>query len=910
MELNFKYWLVFSFGRVEVFEPVGFDASNFVCEQESKRFGRDTYYGSDDISLSFTDEKGSPLPEARLLDNGQVLRHYTSGLEFLLQENRNNGSESVVYFELEKDGVFFTTGQLDFGSATTDDETYFDCKVTQVNQQANIKRREKIKIDLFSDKDLDENTIDPIQTQKMLLQAKPVKQVSEWSHNGTASGGGASYLATGNSGSGLPTIGQNNAGVNTCNSVINYGIGNTLSFFSTVYTINNNDFPVDGLSFTYIEAETDLFNVTVNINDVIASSLSEIIEDNEVFTIASGAVRLVIKYGYDSVNGSDMETIVLYERIFGDTALGIEDMPTDYSETIPLIKAGQRVYIYAYATQFCTFDDDPFSTYRLFYNIILTMSNMSVNISATSVGVDSVINVVRYIDLIKQTYKGVGSLPVIASKYDVGGEFYDQFCFNGNLIRQFTDKPFYSDLAEVNEQLFELAADYQICKDKIYIGQYNDHYANVDLGGFLENPDKDYNIEKNDDYLINKFSYQYELYEKDRDEDNTLDAIHTDTEWYIPAIQSQNEKTIKLPYARDPYYIEVARRRTTEKQTTSESSDDKIMIVDGIRLAPNTRRNITRLLDYSAVVGGDLKFISDSSFSWNLLGFSVGDVISIDDGIVILNYTVTEITATILTVPYSGVVTETATALFTIDYPLTGVTWTNRTNQGLILAQNLLNPENFSNLRYSIKRNLSHWSSYIATAGKFIPSKEFKNSYFKANGEAKTQFTGEADPITENANIPFVDIAEDKIINQNLINTTVVASFEKVKTLIDNLQRINPDSSIGGFVRIQKQNGSIAKGYIKKLDHLWKYNELTLTLEEKNESDFLDIVYNGVILTINEVGYDIKTVTQRRFNVFNEKIQFFDENNINLCNRTAYSNVRFNGVVYNSVEELVIAIMN
>ena len=463
---------------------------------------------------------------------------------------------------------------------------------------------------------------------------------------------------------------------------------------------------------------------------------------------------------------------------------------------------------------------------------------------------------------------------------------------------------------EVNEQLFELAADYQICKDKIYIGQYNDHYANVDLGGFLKKPDKDYNIDKNDDYLINKFYYQYELYEKDRDEDNTLDAIHTDSEWYIPAIQSQNEKTIKLPYARDPYYIEVARRRANEKQTTSESSDDKIMIVDGIRLAPNTRASFTRALVFYSVVGGDLKFLSDNSFAWDLLGFSVGSVIYVTNNNITTSYTVTEITATILTVPYSGVVTESATALFTIDYPLTGVTWTNRTNQGLILAENLLNPENFSNLRYSIKRNLKHWSSYIATSGKFIPSKEFKKNYFKANGEAKTQFTGEAEPITENANIPFVDIAEDKIINQNLINTTVVASFEKVKTLIDNLQAINPDGSIGGFVRIQKQNGSIAKGYIKKLDHLWKYNELTLTLEEKNESDFLDIVYNGIILTINEVGYDIKTVTQRRFNVFNEKIQFFDENNINLSNRTIYSNVRFNGVVYNSVEELVIAIMN
>lgn len=883
MELNFKYWLVFSFGRVEVFEPVGFDASNFVCEQESKRFGRDTYYGSDDISLSFTDKKGSLLPEPRLLDSGQILRHYTSGLEFLLQENRNNGSESIVYFELEKDGVFFTTGQLDFGSATTDDETFFDCKVTQVNQQANIKRRKKTKIDLFSNKDLDENTIDPIQTQKMLLQAKPVKQVSEWGNKDM------SDVYYSNSGFSAGIF------VPISNQLTKYEIDDTYSPFDTNRTLfepDTNTLRTNLFRNRVFTAKNNLSNVTIKINGINFSSSTNY-----------GKTQLYIVSNYYDTDGNYLSAGSFPIIYLIDTNGGYSAYNEDFEVNIPFINAGESI---------CLILSAYFSagTFLNFNMSILNYKCESVFISSTSTAISSVINVVRYIDLIKQTYKGVGSLPVIASKYDVGGEFHDQFCFNGNLIRQFVDKPFYSDLLEVNEQLFELAADYQICKDKIYIGQYNDHYANVDLGGFLKKPDKDYNIDKNDDYLINKFYYQYELYEKDRDEDNTLDAIHTDSEWYIPAIQSQNEKTIKLPYARDPYYIEVARRRANEKQTTSESSDDKIMIVDGIRLAPNTRASFTRALVFYSVVGGDLKFLSDNSFAWDLLGFSVGSVIYVTNNNITTSYTVTEITATILTVPYSGVVTESATALFTIDYPLTGVTWTNRTNQGLILAENLLNPENFSNLRYSIKRNLKHWSSYIATSGKFIPSKEFKKNYFKANGEAKTQFTGEAEPITENANIPFVDIAEDKIINQNLINTTVVASFEKVKTLIDNLQAINPDGSIGGFVRIQKQNGSIAKGYIKKLDHLWKYNELTLTLEEKNESDFLDIVYNGIILTINEVGYDIKTVTQRRFNVFNEKIQFFDENNINLSNRTIYSNVRFNGVVYNSVEELVIAIMN
>ena len=38
-----------------------------------------------------------------------------------------------------------------------------------------------------------------------------------------------------------------------------------------------------------------------------------------------------------------------------------------------------------------------------------------------------------------------------------------------------------------------------------------------------------------------------------------------------------------------------------------------------------------------------------------------------------------------------------------------------------------------------------------------------------------------------------------------------------------------------GFVRVQDQDGRIVKGYIQKLDHNWKYNELKLTLEEKGK---------------------------------------------------------------------------
>jgi hypothetical protein len=102
------------------------------------------------------------------------------GLFNLLDYYKTYGFESEVEFILKKNGVTFTVGLLDFQMAKTDLLTYFECKVIQENNRAIINRRSDINVDVFSDKDLDLNTITPLTTENILLKAKPVLQVSEW----------------------------------------------------------------------------------------------------------------------------------------------------------------------------------------------------------------------------------------------------------------------------------------------------------------------------------------------------------------------------------------------------------------------------------------------------------------------------------------------------------------------------------------------------------------------------------------------------------------------------------------------------------------------------------------------------------------------------------------------------------
>lgn len=849
MDYNFKHYLIYNDERIEVLEPIGFDASSFIVEQDSKKWGRDIYKGNEEISLEFGNEIGTPLEVERVLNNGMILRHKNSGLDVLLNANNEKGAEAVVLYEIEKDNVSFTIGEFDFGTAETDNATYIKLKVIQETELAKIKRREKIKIDAFSDKDLDKNTITPIQTQKLFMKAKPITQISEW---GTNIQFDTFWLLAGNY-------------FSPFQQVKSYGINNTLSFISN-YTNSRRD-------LSLVDCQNLLTNIRV-----------EIYFKYRLLTELFSGTTFTLKIGKVNDDNSD------FEELYSEALPQTEDVDFEYNLDTILngsVENGKFLTIF-----FVTGNGAYIRTYE-----------NNIKITATSTAISSVIDSVRYIDLIKQNYKAIGAKPVIAPKFDIGGEFYNNFCFNGKLIRQLSNEPFYLQLDETLESLQEFCADSQVLPNSNFIGQYSDYYANVDLGGFIMNPDKEFKITKNENYLINQFTFGYKKYQKDNDESNTLDAIHTDSEWFVPNNKSSDEKKISLPFARDHYLAEYLRRRAVNN-TTADIDDDTIFIFDVIPLAPNSRESFTSVLKFVKDATSDtFKLLANESFSWNLLGFQVGNTIKVNG----VNYIVNEITPTLLTLNYTASGNSQGEEVFTIDYPLTDVQYTIRTSEGLVFSENLLNSDVYGNLRYSIKRNIKNWFPYLATVCKFIAEKTIDNSYFKSNGNCTTKFSDEPNNIKENELIEIQDISEFKVINQNVIETTLTASFEKAKELIEKLQNIE---TLGGFIRCQNQNGGIFKGYIKKLDYNFKYNELILTLEERNESDFLNIVYSGSTLTINEVGYDTKIVTEKRYNIFNEYLQFFDENNVFLCNRTKFDKISFNGIVYDNIDNLVIAIDN
>lgn len=864
----FRFYLNFKNDNtvlVEITEPVGFDSANFVIEQDKKRYGRDVMYGSESVDLEFY--KG--LFESQ---------GFSMQFEKLLQYYKDYGFEAEVEFIVEVDGSQLVVGLLDYQKAETDQIEYFKTKVIQNTNMAIVKRNEDVNVDVFSDTDLFDNPITPITTQRILLKAKPVVQISEWDSKS------------------LTTASQIGSGFNCqisipiANQLLRYKIEDSYAPFDPFFKgldvsfAENNDYRYANRLLT---AKNDLSNVKVKLKNVTLTG------NTNLGTYSLNYSMAIFDSDGDWIQNVGTTTF-LYQN---PNTANVTNQ--DFEFTIPFIGAGTSLMIDGN----CFFSSGNLRSFNMF----LGLKCDGVEIQVTSTAVDSVITGVRHIDYLKQVVKSASGLNVIAPKYDVGGQFYDNFVFNGKLIRQFINEAFYGTIKENVEQLVELNADYQINQNNVYVGQYSDFYTNNEVGSYLTAPDSNFKNQFNDRYTLNTFEYKYKSFEQDRDESNTIDAIHTSTQWKMPNLQVESNLKIDVPFVRDPFEIESARRQGIQtKDTTSLSNDDKVYILDVVALAPNTRKTITRVLQWQKDRDNDTyKILSDGAFNWTLLGFSVGDTIIVDG----VNYVVAALENTILTLNYTGTTNANGESLIEIDYPITNVTYTNRTNEGFISIENIQTGDNFSNLRYSIKRNLKHWESYLKTASKFKPNGKIKNTYYKSNGLAKTKYQGETDYTIEGADILVNDL-NDAILSPYVYETKLIAGFDDVKETLDKMQTINPDNSIGGFIRIMDNNFKVVKVYPTKLDYMFATAELTLIGEELQESEFLTIQTIGTdLIKINEVGYDSTIIKPIQLRTNGDYIQILDSRGVGLNNEIKFDKVVVNSNIFSNIVELSEALL-
>jgi len=831
--LNFKNDAT---GLVEITEPVKFDGASFTVAQDSGRYGRDISYGNEEISLEFYDGLNMGFTE-------------------LLDYYKTYGFESEVEFIIED----FTTGILDFQNAKTDLLTYFECKVIQENTRAIIKRRAEVNVDVFSNKDVENNTITPLVAESILLKAKPIKQVSEWKGEIEKT-----FMLDD------PDPTKPLWGFNLAQNSTKHGISKSLSWLEPIINTDGSDFE----KFKIIKASTTLENIQVTCDIDLTYNVIQ----NVPSIPLQGFFYLMMTYGL-TFDGTDTDPNM--QRFYSDKwYVGQPDKTVNITEqltkTIDKLEVGESVWLMwiGFGNASC--------------DIEVIHRKFNVNAQATSTAKNSVIKGVRYADLFNQNIKAISDLAV-TNTID-----RNQFAFNGKLIRQFTDKPFYVNFKDLTSNLQETNFDYQINKTNVYIGGYPDFYRNVESGAFLQAPDSDFSSVFNQRYTINLLEYKYATYEQNKDETNTTDAIHTEAQFLIPNKLVENKKEINVKIIRDAFSIESARRQgINTKDTTALDNDDKIFVIDVVALAENTKDGFNAEL-LMRISDGNLQILNNNlagdydPFNWTLLGFDATSTFTILSGENAGNYNIVTLEPTIITLsPIGFTPTYTGDAVIKVEYTLNDVSFVNRTNEGFTKIENLESGTNYSNLRYSIKRNLKYWSSYLKTAMKFNNS-SITNTSFKYNGELTTRYGSETIDLIEKGSISTFD---DAILSPIIYKTKVVANFEMVKNMLDSL------ATNYGFLRLVDTNERVIKVHPIKLDYEWATNLLTIEGEERNESDYLTIYKVGDLIKINEVGYNIKLIKSNWFKIDGFFLHLYDLNGIPLANKTRFNKVKVEGVI-------------
>lgn len=705
----------------------------------------------------------------------------THQFDELISVYRSKGFEADVRFKINIDGVDYVLGQLDFKTAETDCLKYFTCSIIQLNDEATIKRRIQTKVDLFADLDYDGNKITPLTAEKILIKALPLTKVSEWSMPNNVTIIGASPAVFFNP---SPQINKSE-------------IENTLSPSTFILQSTNND--SESLQeYAIIEAEQRILNGVLKVRNGAWQTAGNL------------GFGLRLRKGYN---------IATSDIIYSEDMNNVE---TNFSADIPIppLNQGERLFFYF------IFQDNTFP-----FNLDFTSFDYSLEV--TTLTYNSLTNGVRLIDAMKQIVTSISGLSVTAPLFDVGGEHYDQYIFKGNEIRLIEGNPFTLSFEDVLNYLPEVNCDYQVNSDgTVFIGHETDFYDNASAGIFQTPPNSNYNETINEKLTFNKINYKYNKYEEGSNDlvKDGLNGVNTEFEMTTPNLFVEDTLDIKVGFIRDAFLIENVRSKYIGVSENAPTENDEDIFIIDVVTKEFISQTETFYVNQKENGGVDLDLLNDGSFKWDLIGFVLGQELSVtggnNDGI----YTVIAIEDGKMSLSRSTSGTNfTGLGLITISW-LLPTNKVNRTDEGFItISKNGVAIPPFGNLKYAAKRNLQkYYRQKIRSASQFYPSGLIKNKFFRNGGDVLAIFQ---DEINLTISAQNRDIAVNNLglplLSAYTVEVDVICDFAKFWQTLTQVRNKKK------YIEVEDTSENLIKLHPKEMYFSFQDNILTIKGEKR-----------------------------------------------------------------------------
>jgi hypothetical protein len=858
-----------NYGKKEIDEPIGIADIDFNIKQKADGMGRDVTLNGGEVQFEFS----------KRLDHQ---------FEQILYYFNKFGFESKVHLSIEIDDVNKYVCELNFATCETDDFEYFRCKAIQVAEYQIVKRRESVKVDLFSSKNVDGDYIAPINPENVLMLSTPLIQESKWEQSTEF------YENLDSKGSDSPPGNENTNFyfVNPCQSLVTQGVENSQSFFQTFIKYQNTDnFPNES-DFSIVKAKDNLKGIKVNIKNFDINLQTD--TDNGGDGYVSAQLHVFNGTDLPTAQRTDLWSDYLEE---GRTLA----FKSDFIVNIPELKRDDSIWVFlslkVRQSSGGTFGDPRFECFT-------TIKGMSIEVTAESTSYNSICPSVRLIDAMKQVVKSISGLNVYAPRFDVGGQFYDNRLLNGNLLRSLKDKPFNISLEDIKRSLTEMKADYEIdANGNVFFGIEADFYRNVPIGKFTDVQFSEMTKTFNPIYTVNEFYYNYKNYQslKENTVAGTADTIHGESRFVFNNKLVENKKVIDIQWTRDALLIENQRKQALLiAENTTTQDDDGLFILDCINtIGDQSFKEVTEFSHTYNSSLNKLELRTDGVVNFILLGITVGtnfQILAPDNNAG--NYTVFSIEPNLikLTRTSSGAIgsnndgIRSTQYIYTIDDAF--IPFTNRTNQGFDSIFNLNAGEKYSNLRYSVARNIkNYYSSYLATVNLFWKSTTIKNNWYKNNGECTTTYNGvtvkEKDDLLPSNPIlsPFI---YTNMTFANVYFVDFVALQDAMRT-----QR--------GYITATDNNEKYIRVYPTDMTYSLSDKELTIKAEEKYEPQSMLIATNHAFTTINNET----RINGGFWSIRNEKLYMYDQTRQLLYKGVYWYEVSINGAFADTKEKLI-----
>lgn len=562
--------------------------AKFYLEFESGTFPIDKPVGFDDVKISLK-KVGKFAKEIQI--NGDITFinrpiRYGHELKRIIEVFNESGDESVIYLIAETTEKDFKW-RLDFLDCKTDKESFFTTKIISDSSRKYIEDNKNIKVDVFSNLDINGNNINYMPFEIVELYPKEIQEQS------------------------IHTTGNESLEVVSTSIIHDVGGDNTIVPVGSIVAMGN---PWGALLIDQSEnaseyyVSPDQFYVGTGQNQVpetyISGALSGVenfwFEQETLFNLkvsnlnlnlniinAPSDISLVLQIALITYDNANRDNVINKEYLNLYTGYGKNhEVNVDFQHLIP---ANSRL-IY----EFRAYSG---SGYRRKPNDNVEIIGGLFESSRVSIFEKSTAKMARLYHVVQRVIKGLG-LNLSLDSQLLFHDYFNSYVTSGSHIRRLLNNEFnvsFEDIRKFIQSAF--FGDIQIHYDTVFVGRYRDFYTDTEVGRVEFKPNVDtFEIELNKELVKNELIVEFETYEKE--EKSTLDAFHTATEWYIPK-RNEGKLEAKINFIADGYSIEYARRQgITEEPTTLKDKDDKIYVIDTVEIGGVRRNRQTQGYNY------------------------------------------------------------------------------------------------------------------------------------------------------------------------------------------------------------------------------------------------------------------------------------------------------------------------